>query len=675
MSEGTNKRIGDYDILNELGAGGMGKVYRVRNVIFDRIEAMKVLLPDLAGRQELADRFLREVKLMASLNHPNIAALRTAFIADNQLVMIMEYVEGTNLAQRVEQGPIPVGDAVNYIGQALSALSYAHQHGVIHRDIKPSNMMLTPQGGVKLMDFGIARADSEKKLTMSGTTLGSIGYMSPEQVKGEPTDARSDLYSTGISLYEMVTGRRPFQEASDYNIMAAHVREKPKPPVELQPGLPAVLNEIILMSIAKDPAQRFQSAEAMRNALATVQPLAGAAPTRVPTSPQATLMEAPTRGGAEAAPVDNLRSPGFPLTVPPASAMPDVTATAAAGGIERRAGLPPTVRSASAMPDVTAPMAVTEGTKRKPVLAPTVAVASPLPGDVTAPMAAAGGVNRAEPSAPPVSAPVQIPSAVLLPTPTPTPTPIPTPVPPPPSGHRGLYMTLGALVVLAGLVLAGLYLPSSSRTHAKAPDATAVSPSPAVGSQTVTQPAPSAAPSSAPPAAGTAIPNPAQPPQSAPPPLAVADNPASAQPQIPPVTTPRAPEIRQKVAPPTPSHAGKLSARHNAMAGAAAPPQNEAGSAPPAEGDAPDTLDAVEHDVDQLSNRAAAVSSGLNRLQQQQGAAGYGLRGDMVERGASMNNNLARAEDAVRHRDLVRAKRFARMAENDIEVLERFLGR
>jgi len=270
MSEETNKRIGDYQILNELGSGGMGRVYRVRNVISDRIEAMKVLLPDLAGRQELATRFLREIKLMASLNHPNIAGLRTAFTAENQLVMIMEYVEGTTLAERLEHGPIPTADAVNYIDQVLSALSYAHQQHVIHRDIKPANMMLTPQGVVKLMDFGIARAGDEHSLTMTGTTLGSLGYMSPEQVKGEPIDARSDLYSVGVSLYEMVTGQRPFRADSDYSIMAAHVKEAPKPPVELQPGLPAALDEIILMAIAKDPAQRFQTAEAFRNALSSV---------------------------------------------------------------------------------------------------------------------------------------------------------------------------------------------------------------------------------------------------------------------------------------------------------------------------------------------------------------------------------------------------------------------
>ena len=245
MSEEQNKRIGDYQILSELGSGGMGRVYRVHNVLTDRTEAMKVLLPDLAGRQELAARFQREIKVLASLNHPNIAQLRTAQVVDNQLIMIMEYVEGTTLADRLDKGPVSVSEAVNYIDQVLNALSYAHQQHVIHRDIKPANMMLTPQGVVKLMDFGIARSGDERSLTMTGTTLGSLNYMSPEQVKGEATDARSDLYSVGVSLYELVTGRKPFQAESDYSIMTAHVRDTAKPPIELQPGLPVTLNEII----------------------------------------------------------------------------------------------------------------------------------------------------------------------------------------------------------------------------------------------------------------------------------------------------------------------------------------------------------------------------------------------------------------------------------------------
>ena len=276
MGEAEHKQLGEYEIIRELGRGGMGEVYLVRNVISDRVEAMKILLPDLAQQGELANRFLREIKVLASLEHPNIAQLRTAFTAENQLVMIMEYVEGENLAERLDCGALPVADAVNYIRQALTALSYAHGKGIIHRDIKPGNMMLTPQGVVKLMDFGIARSTTDLGMTVTGTTMGSLDYMSPEQVKSETTDARSDLYSVGVSLYQMVTGHRMFSATSSYSVMEAHVKEMPRPPIELHPGMPKVLNDIIMMAVAKDPAQRFQTADAFRNALAQVDGSAAA---------------------------------------------------------------------------------------------------------------------------------------------------------------------------------------------------------------------------------------------------------------------------------------------------------------------------------------------------------------------------------------------------------------
>jgi outer membrane biosynthesis protein TonB len=271
MSFEIGQTFGDYEVIDVLGAGGMGKVYKVRNIISHRVEAAKVLLPNLESDPDLADRFLREIRVHASLDHPNIAGLHTALRIGNQILMVMEYVEGKTLAAILHEGRVPLKDGIEYIRQVLSALAYAHSHGVIHRDIKPANMMLTPEGTVKLMDFGIAKAAADRRLTQTGRTVGSLYYMSPEQINGATElDGRSDLYSVGVSLYEIVTGKRPFEGDSDYSVMAAHLQMTPVPPIELDPALPPALNEIVLMSIAKDPAQRFQSADAFRTALGNV---------------------------------------------------------------------------------------------------------------------------------------------------------------------------------------------------------------------------------------------------------------------------------------------------------------------------------------------------------------------------------------------------------------------
>jgi len=304
----VGQKIGDYEVVRELGHGGMGQVFLVRNLISDRIEAMKVLLPDLAQQGDLANRFMREIKVLASLEHPNIAQLRTAFTAENQLVMIMEYVEGETLAECLHAGPFAPPDALNYIGQVLAALSYAHGKGVIHRDIKPANMMLTPKGVVKLMDFGIARSTQDLGMTATGTTLGSLDYMSPEQVKSEPTDARSDLYSVGVSLYEMVTGHRMFGATSSYSVMEAHVKEIPKPPIEVVSTLPKALSDIIMMAVAKDPGHRFQTADAMRNALSQVGGATAVAAAAV-AAPQAVIAPPP-------------QPTPMPVTPPPATPAP-----------------------------------------------------------------------------------------------------------------------------------------------------------------------------------------------------------------------------------------------------------------------------------------------------------------------------------------------------------------
>jgi serine/threonine-protein kinase len=569
MSEEINNRIGDYQILNELGSGGMGRVYRVRNVISDRIEAMKVLLPDLVGQQELATRFLREIKLMASLNHPNIAQLRTAFTANNQLVMIMEYVEGSTLADRLEHGPIPVPEALNYTGAVLDALSYAHHQHVIHRDIKPANIMVTPEGAVKLMDFGIARAGDGHSLTMTGTTLGSLGYMSPEQVQGEATDARSDLYSVGVSLYEMVTGQRPFRADSDFSLMTAHVRELPKPPVELQPGLPPALNEIILMSIAKDPAQRFQSAEAFANALSSVTAEASAANAAALKASEASTMECTILPSI----------PANPPKQPVAPARPMADATPTAGSVP----------------------------------APVVTPPGPLPG-----------------------------------------------------GHRGLYMALGALIVLAVLVVGGIYLPRHSKTEARQGE---------TEKGEAQQSPPGASPTNA------AVPDATVPNAAVPDTVVPNAVPATMQPTTAPVAAASKAQTPHATQPPprsTPPADGISNAAQNApIAGQAIvrePNQVNPEPMPGVQPAAAINRDDVERQVDQVSNRAAAVNGSLERLQQQQSAAGYGLRGDMAARQASMNTNLSKAESAMERGDLATAKKRADMAESDAEALEHFLG-
>ncbi len=284
MSYEIGSRVSDYEILQVLGAGGMGRVYKVRNVLSDRVEAMKVLLPDLEGNPDLADRFMREIKVQASLDHPNIAALHTALRVENQLLMLMEYVEGITLDKMMEAGQVPIGKATDYIAQVLSALSYAHARGVVHRDLKPANIMITPSGVVKLMDFGIAKMTADRKLTQTGSTVGSLYYMSPEQIKGAlDLDPRSDLYSLGVSLYEVVTGARPFQGDSEYSIMAAHLEKNPPPPIQISPALPSGLNEVILQALEKDPAKRFQTADAFRAALLYVcKPASIPAPIPVP---------------------------------------------------------------------------------------------------------------------------------------------------------------------------------------------------------------------------------------------------------------------------------------------------------------------------------------------------------------------------------------------------------
>jgi eukaryotic-like serine/threonine-protein kinase len=263
--------LGEYVVEAMLGQGGMGSVYRVRNLISDRHDALKVLMSDITAHPHVAERFLREIKVQASLSHPNIASLHTALRYDNQLLMVMEFVDGQTLDEKLRPG-IPLGPlAVEWTIQLLGALEYAHQRGIVHRDIKPANVMISHHGAVKLLDFGIAsRQDAEFRLTGTGTPIGTLYYMSPEQIRTLPLDGRADIYSTGVLLYEALTARRPVNGDNAFDCMQAHLKVPPVPPHLVNPSIPPALSAIIMRALEKEPARRFQSAAEFQSALTAI---------------------------------------------------------------------------------------------------------------------------------------------------------------------------------------------------------------------------------------------------------------------------------------------------------------------------------------------------------------------------------------------------------------------
>ncbi|HWR36477.1 MAG TPA: serine/threonine-protein kinase [Clostridia bacterium] len=270
MGLAVGEVIGDYQVIAHLGAGGMGDVYKVQHVISQRVEALKLLLEGDSSH-EIGERFAREIRVLARLQHPNIAALHTAFRSGERLAMVMEYAEGTTLCAKLRPPGITITEGLFYVSQVLSALAYAHKHGVVHRDIKPSNIVIGVDNIVKVVDFGIAVSGRDARLTVSGNVVGSFHYMSPEQIGGSEVDARSDIYSVGVTLYEVVTGKLPVDGPNQYAIMTGHLNHTPAPPGEIDPHVPADLSRTVMKALAKNPNARYQSAEELLSDLNVVQ--------------------------------------------------------------------------------------------------------------------------------------------------------------------------------------------------------------------------------------------------------------------------------------------------------------------------------------------------------------------------------------------------------------------
>jgi serine/threonine-protein kinase len=260
--------IGNYKIIEKIGEGGMGAVYKGVDLMLEREVAIKVLKPELASQPQVVERFRSEAVTLAKLNNPNIATLFSFFRQGDFFFMVLEFVNGIPLDKIIEaNGAMSCEQAIPLFCQMLEGIDHAHTLGIVHRDIKPANMMLTETGVLKVLDFGIARALGTARMTRAGHLIGTIEYMSPEQVRGMETDARSDIYSLGMVLYEMLTGRVPFASDSEYELMRAQVEQLPPPPREFAPSIPEQVEWAILCATQKDPQQRFQTAGAFGEAM------------------------------------------------------------------------------------------------------------------------------------------------------------------------------------------------------------------------------------------------------------------------------------------------------------------------------------------------------------------------------------------------------------------------
>lgn len=263
---------GRYEIGEAIGQGGMAKVFRATDTTLGRTVAIKVLAPQFARDPDFVARFRREAQAAASLNHPNVVGVYDSGEQEGNYYIVMEYVKGRTLAEVLAQdGRLMPERAIEITEAVCDALTFSHAENIVHRDIKPGNIMITPNGAVKVMDFGIARATSQETVAQTVAVMGTASYLSPEQAQGDPTDARTDIYSLGVVLYEMLTGGPPFTGDSPVAVAYQHVQESPTPPSQAAAGIPDDLEAVVLRAMAKNPANRYQTTEDLKRDLERVR--------------------------------------------------------------------------------------------------------------------------------------------------------------------------------------------------------------------------------------------------------------------------------------------------------------------------------------------------------------------------------------------------------------------
>ena len=265
MDKNIGRKLdGRYEITELIGVGGMADVYKATDILEDRTVAVKILKNEFADNEDFVRRFRNESKAIAVLSHPNIVKIYDVGFTDKIQFIVMEYIDGITLKEFMEQqGVLKWKDTVHFIIQILRALQHAHDRGIVHRDIKPQNIMLFPDGTIKVMDFGIARFAREEGKTISDKAIGSVHYISPEQARGDITDEKSDIYSVGVMMYEMLTGVKPFDADNTVTVALMHMQTEPKPPREINDSIPEGLEEIVIRAMQKEASKRYQSASEM----------------------------------------------------------------------------------------------------------------------------------------------------------------------------------------------------------------------------------------------------------------------------------------------------------------------------------------------------------------------------------------------------------------------------